>query len=118
MGWRSDKPPLFPRPPATNRTADFIVQLFAVLVATMIAMTGVTVIIIEILSPETNTDSVLAIETEMLQTILGALIGFLAGKGEGAAQERERTLTQAGGLSERVRPESVLKQKPDTEVSQ
>ena len=74
-----------------NRSViEIMVLLFTFIVGFSIVATGATVAIIEIRNPETDTDSIVNAMLSIISGILGALLGLIAGKSEGAADLHAR----------------------------
>jgi hypothetical protein len=79
-----------PRPPANGSSADFIVVVFAITVATILLVLTVGVVIAGIFGADIK--SYFAILTSIITSMISALVGYLAGKGQGrqdAEQEHE-----------------------------
>lgn len=56
-----------------------------------VIMSGGTVAVIEIIHPEVDTSQAFAAISDVINTLIGLLAGFLAGRTEGTMRERERT---------------------------
>jgi len=61
---------------------DLIILTFTLVVAISILATGATIAIIEIKDPTTDTTAIVETLTGMITTIIGALLGLIAGKNE------------------------------------
>lgn len=76
---------MLPAPPRATSSADFVVNVFTVMVATIL-----TIAFIGTLSAFIFTDkdvgSLLGSLLDIITTIIGALVGFIAGKGSGRAE--------------------------------
>ena len=71
-----------PRPPESGSTADFIVALFAVVVA--VSLTVLTSgLVVAAFFDNSNIAPFFAVLTDIMTTLIGSLIGYLAGKGQG-----------------------------------
>jgi hypothetical protein len=78
-------------PSFLNRnTGDVLVILIALTICTVILFTVVAVAVIEIIDPATDTDSVVAILSDVINTLIGVMAGFLAGR-----TDANRTIAQA-----------------------
>jgi hypothetical protein len=86
---RRDRRGWIPRPPESGSTADFIVALFAVVVA--FSLSTLTVgLVVGAFFGGTNIAPFFAVLTDIMTTLIGSLIGYLAGKGVGRAAEQAR----------------------------
>lgn len=70
----------FPRPPRPRTTTDFIVVVFVVLVATVLVIFAALTACIALFTDD-NVGPYLAVLTDLMATIIAALVGFLAGRG-------------------------------------
>lgn len=61
-------------------TLDVVVLILAVLVAFVMASATVTVAVLEVSQPEADTTDVAAIVSDHLGTIVGVLVGLIAGQ--------------------------------------
>jgi hypothetical protein len=79
-----------PRPPesASRSTADFIVAIFAITVATILIILTIGISFAGIRGKDIST--YFAIITSIMTSIISALVGFLAGKGAGQAQASQQ----------------------------
>jgi uncharacterized membrane protein len=74
-----------------NRSVvEIMVLCFTFLVAFSLMLTASAVVIIEIKNPETDTDAIVQSLISLISGILGALLGLIAGKSEGAASLHQR----------------------------
>ena len=89
-GPRRQRVTWIPRPPeaASNSTADFIVAVFAITVATILVILTLGVAIAGIFGAQIS--SYFAILTSIMTSMISALVGYLAGKGQGRA-DAEKT---------------------------
>ena len=76
---------ILPRPPEIKTTADFIVVVFVVMVATILIILTVGIITAGLFG-DTDVKPYFAVLTDIMTTVIGALVGFLAGKGSGRAE--------------------------------
>jgi uncharacterized membrane protein YdjX (TVP38/TMEM64 family) len=81
--------PQLPRPPINTMT-DFVVFAFVSLVVGVILVAVVSVSIIEIVNPQTDTSPIVSSLLDIVTTLIGALVGFIAGKGSGRAEVHEQ----------------------------
>lgn len=79
---KPDDPRWIPRPPADLSSADFIVTVFAVTVATILLILTVGLVAAAIFS-DTDIKAYFAILTSIVTSMISALVGYLAGKGQG-----------------------------------
>lgn len=85
-----------PQPPIKNMT-EFVVFVFVTIVGLLLTFTAVITSIVALLNPERDYSTIQNTIFDILTTIIGALIGFIAGKGAGRAEvhdehvEREET---------------------------
>lgn len=77
----STKQPLIPRPPPAKTMADFVVTVFALVVGTSLMLAVVGTGLIAIIRPDQKIAGMIAILADVLTTLIGALIGYLAGRG-------------------------------------
>ena len=77
---------LIPRPPKAKTMAEFIVEVFVVVIATIMVGSIAGMFLLVILRPETDVGPYVNAITDVMTTIIGALIGYIAGKG---AQKKE-----------------------------
>jgi membrane protein DedA with SNARE-associated domain len=78
-----------PRPPESGSTADFIVALFAVVVAGSL-FTLTTGLVVAAFFDNSNVAPFFAVLTDIMTTLIGSLIGYLAGKGQGRNDMEEK----------------------------
>lgn len=77
-----------PKPPINTMT-DFVVFAFVSIVVTILLMATVGVFISSIVDPEGDRSSLINALADICTTLIGALVGFIAGKGQGHAEARE-----------------------------
>jgi hypothetical protein len=81
----------FPRPPVKNMT-DFVVFAFVTIVAIML-IGGVTAfIILALIDPDRDMSRGVGIFADITTSLISALVGFLAGKGQGAQDAHDREM--------------------------
>lgn len=79
---------MIPKPPVKNMT-DFVVFCFVTIVA-IILITGVFGVMIDaVIRPDHDRSAVVNALADITTTLIGALVGFIAGKGSGHAEARE-----------------------------
>jgi hypothetical protein len=74
-------------------TVDLVVLGLTGIIGFVIVATLIGIVLIELISPETDTESLVRIESEILGVLVGALVGFVGGRSTGrheAAQEAPR----------------------------
>ena len=69
---------------------DLVVIGITATIATMLILTALAVLLIELIHPEVDTDALVRIESEILAVLVGALVGFVGGRGTGRAEGYER----------------------------
>jgi hypothetical protein len=70
-----------PRPPQIETSADFIVVVFAVTVATILMLLAVGLVVAAFRGGDVK--SYFAIMTSIVTSLISALVGYLAGRGQG-----------------------------------
>jgi len=70
---------------AGRSVTELMILIFTVVVSISILCTGATIAIIEIKDPATDTTAIVETMTATITTIIGALLGLIAGKSERAA---------------------------------
>lgn len=83
------KTPFLPRPPVSRNATEFVVSVFVIVVATVLMLAVIFLAIAELVAPEEDRSSTLNAITDIMNTIIGALIGFVAGKGQGRVEVTE-----------------------------
>ena len=63
--------------------ADLAVLGITATIAITLILTALTVVLIELIHPETDTESLVRVETEILGVLVGALVGFISGRTTG-----------------------------------
>jgi hypothetical protein len=71
-------------------TGDLLVLLVAGTVCFMVLATGATIMVIEIVNPESDTTSAVRQVTGIVNTLIGLLAGFLAGRTDLSMQSDSR----------------------------
>lgn len=74
--------------PTSRSTVDLVVLGITVVIAFVIIGTLVGVILIELFRPETDTESMIQLESEILGVLVGALVGFVGGRGVGRSEAK------------------------------
>lgn len=67
---------------AARSVTDLMILTFTLVVAISLLATGATIAIIEIRDPTTDTSAIVETMTSTITTIIGALLGLIAGKSE------------------------------------
>lgn len=81
---------LIPRPPSGGSTTDFIVTIFAIMVASVLIILTVATVLGTIFGGNDKaTTAYFAVLTDIMTTVIGALVGYLAGRGSGRAEGEE-----------------------------
>lgn len=76
---------VLPRPAQANTSADFVVNVFVVTVATILVVAFVGTMAAYIFTDK-DVAALLGSLLDIITTIIGALVGFIAGKGSGRAE--------------------------------
>lgn len=77
-----------PKPPVSNMT-DFVVFCFVSIVAFILCAATLGVFADAILDPKGDRSGLIGALADICTTLIGALVGFVAGKGAGATEARE-----------------------------
>jgi hypothetical protein len=77
-----------PKPPIKNMT-DFVVFCFVSIVAIILVTAVFGVLLDAVLRPNNDRSTVVNALADITTTLIGALVGFIAGKGSGHAEARE-----------------------------
>ena len=75
--------------PTPQTTADFIAIVFTFVIAAVLLLTPPLILILE-LTTDSDTTGIIEAESEVLQVIVGALIGYIAGRGEARREHDSR----------------------------
>ena len=75
-------------------TGDLLVLMVAGTVCFTVITSGATVVVIEVFHPSTDTEAALRTITGIINTLIGLLAGFLAGKTGTALEENSRRGTE------------------------
>jgi hypothetical protein len=70
-------------------TADVVTLLFATTVTTALILAAVTIAVVEVTSPETDTTLITENLYDVLKILLGAVLGYLAGRAPRSSREAE-----------------------------
>lgn len=65
---------------------DLVVLGITFIVGTLLILTALAVVLIELIHPETDTDALIQVESEILAVLVGALVGFIGGRSVGRAE--------------------------------
>lgn len=71
-------------------TSDLVILWFAIVVGVVIMLGGLAVVALQITRPDVDTSTMLEAITENLTLILGAVIGYLAGRTHSAVADGGR----------------------------
>ena len=85
--------PSLPRPPIKNMT-DFVVFAFVAIVSFVLISASVTLVINAVMRPDEDQSQGVAIMADVTTSLISALVGFLAGKGQGRSEAEERQQEQ------------------------
>lgn len=64
----------------TRPTAEILVILFGVTICAVLLVTVVTLLTVEVVNPGANVSDAVRAVTDMVNTMLGLVVGFLAGR--------------------------------------
>jgi len=78
-----------PKPPIANMS-DFVVFAFVSIVTIILLTATVGLFIDAIIDPDGDRSSLISALADICTTLIGALVGFIAGKGQGHAEAQER----------------------------
>ena len=67
-------------------TLDLVVLALVFIVGTVLLMSALAIILIELFHPESDTDAIIEAEAEMLAVLIGALVGFVGGRAAGRSE--------------------------------
>ena len=67
-------------------TIDTVVLLIAVVISFVIVASLIGIILIELIHPETDTEPMVRMESEILGVLVGALVGFVGGRQVGRGE--------------------------------
>lgn len=67
-------------------TADLVVLGVTLVIGSVLILTTIAVIVIEVVHPDTNTDGLVEVESEVLGVLVGALVGFIGGRSYGRTE--------------------------------
>lgn len=96
--------PKFPKPPVNNMT-DFVVFCFISIVTFVLVSAVLGMLLSVIFNPEGDRATIIAILADITTSLISALVGFIAGKGQGHAEAAEERRVE-----EKERHEEVMKQ--------
>lgn len=86
---KPDRLPFIPRPPQPKNIVDFVVEVFVVTVGTIMLGSIVGIFLIVAFRPGSDVGPYINAITDIMTTIIGALIGFIAGKGSHQIETEE-----------------------------
>jgi len=81
-----------PMPPPPKDMVEFVVEVFVVTVCTMLILSLTGLGILMIAQPERDLGPLISTITDIMNTIIGALIGFIAGRGHGTAVTQDKII--------------------------
>lgn len=64
-------------------TADLVVLAIIAIVGAILILSAVSIILIELIHPDTDTEPIVRVESEILGVLVGALVGFIGGRATG-----------------------------------
>lgn len=62
---------------------DLVVLGIVFIIGAMLFLSALAIVLIELIHPETDTDALIRIESEILGVLVGALVGFIGGRATG-----------------------------------
>jgi len=74
-----------PKPPINSMT-DFVVFCFVSIVVIILSTTVIGLLVLAIVQPDVDRSKLVGSLVDIMTTIIGALIGFIAGKGQGRSE--------------------------------
>jgi len=69
---------------------DLVVLAIVVIIGFILIFGAVGIVLIELIHPETDTDPLLRVESEILGVLVGALVGFIGGRATGRSESDRR----------------------------
>lgn len=72
--------------PKRRSTVDLVVLGITFVIAFVVCITLIGIIVIELVRPDIDTDPLISVESEILGVLVGALVGFVGGRGVGRAE--------------------------------
>lgn len=94
---------VFPMPPRATTSADFVVNVFTIMVATIMVVAFLGTLAAFIFTDK-DVAQLLASLLDIITTIIGALVGFIAGKGSGKAEVHEDMAALAAAQASQPKP--------------
>lgn len=79
---------MIPKPPIQSMT-DFVVFCFVTIVAIILVTAVVGVVVDGVVNPDSDQATIVNALSDITTTLIGALIGFIAGKGSGKAEAQD-----------------------------
>jgi hypothetical protein len=89
--------PFLPRPPQPKNMVEFIVELFAVTVATIMVLVVVGGGLLILTRDDFEAGPVITAVTTLMNTIISALVGYIAGRGQGKSEVLEEQKRNGNG---------------------
>jgi hypothetical protein len=80
-----------PKPPIGTMT-DFVVFAFVSIVAILLLVAGIGVGVLAFTDPDRDTSQTVNALADIVTTMIGALIGFIAGKGSGRSEVHDEMI--------------------------
>jgi hypothetical protein len=77
-------------------TGDLMVLMIASTVCVLVMGSAITVVVVEIVNPETDTTGALRQISSIISTLIGLLAGFLAGRTDVEIARQRRESSQSG----------------------
>lgn len=68
---------------------DLAVLGIVFIVGAMLILSAIAIVLIELVHPETDTDALVRVESEILGVLVGALVGFIGGRSAGRNEVRD-----------------------------
>ncbi len=77
---------IIPQPPKSNNATEYVVVVFVVTVASILVISTLALIVLAAINPDRDYSTLTNSLLDIVTTVIGALIGFIAGKGQGRAE--------------------------------
>jgi len=74
---------------------DFVVFCFVSIVVVVLLLSAVGLFVLTFADPGRDTSQIVGILADIMTTLIGALVGFIAGKGSGRAEVHDEQLAEA-----------------------
>jgi hypothetical protein len=72
---------------------DLVIIGMTITIAGLLLLTSLAVILIELIHPSSDTSDLIRMESEILGVLVGALVGFIGGRGIGRSEARDEDPT-------------------------